>query len=254
MGSKTSRQKEIVRLINENGTVSFKDLKESFPDVSEMTLRTDLKFLDQNRQIVRIHGGAKSIDLVMGTEGVMTWRSITNIDKKEAIAKKARNMVFPNSTVYIDTGSTTTMFARFFPDVNALIYTESISCAIELQKLVRPKVFLPGGQMERSSLSLYGTRALEELKTMNFDVSFISALNYKEGIGFTCFREYQALLKKTIIERSEKVVLLMDSSKVGEKSIYTFCKPEDIDVLVSDGGLTPDFIGLMKEHGVTVIQ
>lgn len=254
MGSKTTRQKEIVKLVNMKGTVTFNELKEAFPDVSDMTLRTDLKTLDQGKQLVRIHGGARSIDLVMGTEGVMTWRTVTNLDKKEMIAKKARTLVFPNSTIYIDSGSTTTMFARLFPDVNTLIYTESISCAIELQKLTRAKVFLPGGQMERSSLSLYGTRALEELSTMNFDISFISALNYKEGIGFTCAREYQCLIKKTIIERSEKVVLLMDSSKVGEKSVYTFCRPEDIDVLVSDGGLTPDFIGLMKEHGVTVIQ
>ena len=90
---------------------TFNELKEAFPDVSDMTLRTDLKTLDQGKQLVRIHGGARSIDLVMGTEGVMTWRTVTNLDKKEMIARKARTLVFPNSTIYIDSGSTTTMFA-----------------------------------------------------------------------------------------------------------------------------------------------
>ncbi len=254
MGSKERRQKEIVDLVNKNGKTTIQELKELFPDVSEMTIRTDLKSLDEHRQLVRVHGGARSIDRVMGTEGIMTWRSVSNVEKKMAIARKARELVTPSSTIYIDSGSTTTMLARLFPDLNTLIYTESISCAIELQKLKRPKVFLPGGEMERSSLSLFGTKALEELSMMNFDIVFLSALSFKEGIGFTCAREYQALLKSTLIKRSEKVVLLMDSSKVGQKSVYTFCNPEDIDVLVSDGGLTPDFVGLMRKHGVKVIQ
>jgi DeoR family transcriptional regulator of aga operon len=254
LGSKEVRQKEIVKLINAKGKITIGQLKERFPDVSEMTLRTDLKYLDEHAQIVRVHGGARSMDRVMGTEGVMTWRSVSNVEKKIAIAKKARDLVTPSSTIYIDSGSTTTILARFFPDLNNLIYTESISCAIELQKLKRAKVFLPGGEMERSSLSLFGSKALEELGKMNFDIVFLSALNFKEGIGFTCAREYQANLKRTLIKRSEKVVVLMDSTKVGEKSVYTFCNPEDIDVLVSDGGLSPDFIGLMKSHGVKVIQ
>ena len=62
------RRNEIVAFVNEQGQVSFSQLKEKFPTVSEMTLRTDLKILDQNQQLVRIHGGAKSLVEVVGTE------------------------------------------------------------------------------------------------------------------------------------------------------------------------------------------
>ena len=68
------RRSEIVAFVNERESVTFAQLKERFPSVSEMTLRTDLKVLDQNRQLVRIHGGAKSIDQVVGNDDVLKRR------------------------------------------------------------------------------------------------------------------------------------------------------------------------------------
>ena len=70
------RRSEIVAFVNERESVTFAQLKERFPAVSEMTLRTDLKVLDQNRQLVRIHGGAKSIDQVVGNDDVLKKRFV----------------------------------------------------------------------------------------------------------------------------------------------------------------------------------
>ena len=66
MDSMEARRNAIVELINEKGTVSFSQIKEAFPGVSEMTLRTDLKLLDEARRILRIHGGAKSVQVLIG--------------------------------------------------------------------------------------------------------------------------------------------------------------------------------------------
>ena len=68
MDSMDTRRKQIVDLVNQNGYVRFVQIRENFPQVSEMTLRTDLKVLDQEKKIVRIHGGAKSVELVIGTD------------------------------------------------------------------------------------------------------------------------------------------------------------------------------------------
>ena len=64
------RRNAIVELVNKYGTVSFSQIKEQFSNVSEMTLRTDLKALDEAKEIVRIHGGAKSVQLVIGTDDI----------------------------------------------------------------------------------------------------------------------------------------------------------------------------------------
>ena len=89
MDSMDTRRKQIVELVNRLGYVRFIQIKENFPNVSEMTLRTDLKALDQEKKIVRIHGGAKSVQLVIGTDDYLNNRSIRNQDEKEEIALEA---------------------------------------------------------------------------------------------------------------------------------------------------------------------
>ena len=77
------RRNAIVELVNKYGTVSFSQIKEQFSNVSEMTLRTDLKALDEAKEIVRIHGGAKSVQLVIGTDDYLTIRAVRNIQAKQ---------------------------------------------------------------------------------------------------------------------------------------------------------------------------
>ena len=84
------RRSEIVAFVNERESVTFAQLKERFPSVSEMTLRTDLKVLDQNRQLVRIHGGAKSIDQVVGNDDVLKKRFVRNNRSKARDTRKRR--------------------------------------------------------------------------------------------------------------------------------------------------------------------
>ena len=68
------RRNDIVRYVNEQGNVTFNQLKEHFPSVSDMTLRTDLKALDEQQKLVRIHGGAKSLEIVTGNDDVRRTR------------------------------------------------------------------------------------------------------------------------------------------------------------------------------------
>lgn len=76
MDAMERRREAIVRLVNEKGAISFAGLKEAFPQVSEMTLRTDLKALDGEKKLLRVHGGAKSVQAVIGTDGFLEGRSV----------------------------------------------------------------------------------------------------------------------------------------------------------------------------------
>ena len=97
MDAMEMRRNAIAELVNKHGTVSFSQIKEQFPNVSEMTLRTDLKALDAAKEIVRIHGGAKSVQLVIGTDDYLTRRSVRNIQAKQEIAKKAKQLILPDT-------------------------------------------------------------------------------------------------------------------------------------------------------------
>ena len=76
MDAMETRRNAIVELINEKGTISFSQIKDAFPHVSEMTLRTDLKLLDEAKRILRIHGGAKSVQVIIGTDDFLNRKSV----------------------------------------------------------------------------------------------------------------------------------------------------------------------------------
>ena len=111
MDSMEMRRNAIVQLINEKETVSFAQIKKKFPNVSEMTLRTDLKALDEEKKILRVHGGAKSVQVIVGTDGFLNRKSVHNISEKKEIARKALALLKPDTTVFLDSGSTATAFA-----------------------------------------------------------------------------------------------------------------------------------------------
>lgn len=247
------RRNAIVELINANGTVSFSQIKEAFPNVSEMTLRTDLKLLDEAKRIVRIHGGAKSVQVVIGTDDYLSKRSVRNIEAKQLIAKKAVSLLRPDTTVFLDSGSTATMTAREFPDQSNLIYTTGLSCATELAALSHPAVIIPGGQMNRYSQSVYGITAVKELERVNFSQTFLGITGYSPATGFTCGSNDEAILKQTAIRQSEQTIVLIDSSKIGVKSTYNICTLADIHIVVSDGNLPKDFLEECRKSHVEVL-
>ena len=127
MDTMEERRNAIVNFVNEKGNVTFSQLKVAFPDVSEMTLRTDLKTLDGENRIVRVHGGAKSVEIVLGTDDLLGRRSVRNVEAKQEIVKKALEYIRPNTTVFLDSGSTTTMLAENWPDQPNFIFTNNFS-------------------------------------------------------------------------------------------------------------------------------
>ena len=253
MDSMEMRRDAIVKLVNEKGSVRFSQIKEAFPNVSEMTLRTDLKALDEEKKILRVHGGARSVQVIIGTDGFLNRKSVHNISEKQEIARKALTLLHPDTTIFLDSGSTTTAFARQIPDRSYLIYTTGLSCATELANLSKPTVMLPGGKLNRYSQSVFGYSAIRELERVNFDQAFLGVTGFHPSVGFSCGISDEALLKETAIRQSGQVIALMDSSKIDVKCSFSFCRLSDIDVVVSDGKLPEEFLDECRKFGVQVL-
>ena len=252
MDSVENRRNAITSLINEKGEVTFAQLKEAFPNVSDMTLRTDLKNLDGDKRLVRIHGGAKSVEVVVGTDDYLGRRSVRNVDAKKVIAAKAKELITPGATIFIDSGSTTTMLAAQLDDQPNLIVTSGISCAMELSALSKPRVMIPGGALNRYSLSICGIQGIESLRKMHFDLAFMGVTTYDDKIGFACNVYEETMLKRAVIGQAQSRIALMDSSKVGKHSTFSFGTLEDMDVIISDGRLPASFLKACEDHHVTV--
>ncbi len=253
MDAMEQRRNTIVDLVNKSGNIGFAQLKKNFPQISEMTLRTDLKALDEAKRIVRVHGGAKSVDVVIGTDDMLSRRLVRNIEAKQLIAQKALGFIRKDTTIFLDSGSSTTALASCMLDQSNLICTNSLTCAAALSRLNKPAIQVFGGAMNRYSMSVCGIHTVKEAQRVNFDQAFMGVTGYCSQTGFTCGVDEEAVLKKTVMGQAEQVILLMDSSKIGVKSTYSFCGLDDVDILISDGCLPKEFQEECREHNISVI-
>ena len=240
------RRERIVSFINEEGSVTFSQLKQEFSDVSEMTLRTDLKALDEQHLIIRVHGGAKSVGFAVGTDDLLARRASRHSQEKVTIAQKAAKLVHAGRTIFIDSGSTTTALAAAIPDVELMVFTNSLSVAGELAGKERIITFVVGGKLNRFSMSTAGAQAIESVRTMTFDQVFLGVTGYVRHEGFSCGADDEAIFKKVLTERSNEAIALMDSSKEGRHATFRFCDLKNVDIVVSDGNLSSDFAAACK--------
>ena len=100
-----ARREIIQEFVDQNHDVSFARIRDLFPNVSEMTIRRDLEHLSQSHKIIRVLGGARSVGSLLTTsEDAYTKRSLTHADGKKLIAQKARELVQPDSTIFLGSG------------------------------------------------------------------------------------------------------------------------------------------------------
>ncbi len=247
------RHDYIERIVNLEGSITIASLKKHFPSISEMTLRRDLENMDHAKRIIRVHGGARSIESTVGMEDDYLLRNTLHKESKEQIAQKALSLLRPNTCVFIGSGTTTTELCRLIPQEHYLIYTSGLSCAMELKRLKKAEVHLLGGRLNTASLSIFGSNALESIRNIHFDLTVIGSTGFHKDFGFTTENSEDDSLKRALLQRAERRAILMDSSKLGRVSTYTFAQPEEIDILVSDDQLDAHARQYLLQRGVNVL-
>ena len=247
------RREAIVRLVNNQGSATITQLKDAFPEVSEMTIRNDIKALDAEHRLVRIYGGVRSIETAVGADGLIDLRRSRNVAAKGAIARKAAGLIAANTHVYLDSGSTVAALAASLPDVQLQVFTCGIYNVLELGKYSYIKTIVPGRALNRFNMCLHGSRAVREVSRMHFDQVFIGASGYTPDSGFTCGSDEEAELKRVAIARADTRIMLLDSSKVDRTSTFTFCDISDLDVIVTEGDLPDELKMRCEKAGVRIL-
>lgn len=248
------RREHILKYINENHDVSFASIKELLPDVSEMTIRRDLEWLSKENKIIRVLGGAKSVgSLLVSSEDAYLKRSNVQAESKAIIAQKALQLVKPDSTIFMGSGTTTYQLAKLIPNGMYYIITTCLNCAIELSSLDDVSILMLGGSVNKNSYCVNGSIATEMVENMRFNTAFLGVSGYFPGKGFATSVAEDYVLRQKIVERSDCTVILMDSSKISTKGIYTFASPDAVDYVVSDDHLDPKIIKELEESGITVL-
>ena len=249
-----SRREQILDYINQHHEVSFTSIRELLPEVSEMTIRRDLEYLSQNNKIIRVLGGARSVGSLMRTsEDAYTQRSLVQAEGKAVIAKKALQLIEPDSTIFLGSGTTTYQLAKLIPNGTYYIITTCLNCAIELSALEDVSILMLGGCVNKNSYCVNGSIAAQMVENMRFNTAFLGVSGYFSGKGFATSVAEDYVLRQKIVERSDRTVILMDSSKVAPKGIYTFAPLESVDYVISDGKLPAETVDELTASGICVL-
>ena len=247
------RRQEIVDLVNREGKIDFASLKRRFSNVSDVTLRKDLKYLDSTLQIVRVHGGAKSLPTAIGTVDNFYTRSTKHIEEKKVIAKKAVQLLHSNHTLFVGSGSTCTELCKVLPDIPLQVFTDGLVTALELSKLPHVEATILGGEVNTNDVRASGPKVFDDLSQLHFDFAFLGTDGYCSDYGFVCCSSHSAALFQMLAKRSDKLVVLMDHSKVNAARAARNISANQVDFVVSDDMLDTTVIKSLSQAGITVL-
>ena len=240
--------------IDKNGKVTLHELECAFPNVSSMTLRRDLNRLEENNAVLRVSGGAISVNTVLrAKEEDFSERITYNTEEKLEIARKAIALIEPNSCIFIDGGSTTTYFARALPDENFYTITNAIVIAETILRKEKPTVALLGGDLKKNNFITVGKSCLDFIAKLNVETAVMTATGFVKDSGvFTCGSQSEAEVKRAIMQKADRVIMLLDSSKVNKKTPYTFAQLSDVNCMVVDKNFSKELKTAIENSGIKV--
>ncbi len=251
---KKERIEAVAELLDKRGKLSLAQLCEAFPEVSEMTLRRDLLKLEQENRLIRIRGGAMSVNEVRKVSGEeYTKKTVINTDQKRTIARKAAALIEPGCCMFLDGGTTAMYLAKEMSDIPCNIFTNGIAVAMELAQKKNAHIILLGGQLLKENLSTASPAAKAYLENSNFSIAMISASAFTPEHGFSCSSQIEADLLRMVRAKADTLFMMLDSSKIGKVKPYTFAQIEDLDVLITDDMFPDDVKEEFKKKNIVVL-
>ena len=208
------RARAILQQVSQHQTVSVAELCQA-TGASEATIRRDLNALARQGRLVKIHGGATSLEeeeFLAREPDLATKQRYAR--EKERIARYAASLVSDDDVVFLDTGTTVLHMADHLKDSGALFVTSSIDLAGMLSAHER-RVYILGGALKPGTVDIVGAEALETLRRYNFTKVFLGASGVSVSQGFTTPDPEAAALKSLAASRAQTAYMLVDSSKFG---------------------------------------
>ncbi|MGM8364463.1 DeoR/GlpR family DNA-binding transcription regulator [Virgibacillus sp. W0181] len=231
----TARREEIVNILKTKDYAEISYLSQKF-QVSEMTIRRDIEKLEKRNRVKRVYGGVRLKEVTeRELERPIDERKSTNTLEKQAIAKKAAAFIEDGDVIAFDASTTAYELSRYIKyKKKVTVVTNNINIAVELSDDPEITVILLGGFVRRTSLSLIGSSLSKYLESIFIDKAFISckALNFTDGITDSLMDEGEA--KQAIIERSNKLFIVADHSKLDTIAFFKICPAKRVDSLITD--------------------
>ncbi len=251
------RYEKILNLLSDRNHLTVDNVKESL-GISPSTVRRDFRTLVERNLVKRSRGGISQ--LTSGKEdGNMPFelRQITHADEKQLLAKQAVSLLQPNDTLFIDGGTTTLQMIRYLPHFPLTVVSNSlphVSAMIENRsKNPQLEIYTAGGYVYVPWHVNLGPQTRYCLSQYHAKYAFLSGRGIDE-IGAYNHNELVVETERTMMANADKVVFIMDHSKIGQRSMSFLCTLNEIDILItSTNCINRSLLDKLNEAKVKVI-
>lgn len=249
---KKKRQAQIMEVLLREESVTVNQLAELL-DVSSVTIRKDLTELEQAGKLYRSHGKAIIINPFTFNRSVNEKEKIA-VEQKEAIGREAAKLIDQDDSIIIASGTTVHALARNIrPKHRLTVVSASLPVSQILSQDENNDIMQLGGMLRHSSLSVVGQYSKQILENCSFSKLFLGVDGIDFDYGFTTTDMREAELNQQMMRAAQKVIVLADSSKFGRRGFAKIGNIEDIDLIITDAGVSPNVVNLINDHGINLI-
>lgn len=256
MSKKNDRINNMIDVIKAKNIISIKDLARIY-HVSEMTVRRDLKVIEQNKIVenkdgLLIYNPAHTVIKIDGEYNLSSETEKHDLEKIE-IGKFAASLIDEDDILIIDTGTTTEHIAQNLSDNrNLTVLCYNMNILMELRRKIGVEILFAGGYYHSNTQMFESPQGIQYIRSFRAHKAFISAAGIHKDLGITCVESYEIATKQAILKSSLQKILVADSSKFGTIRSAYFCDLKDIDVIITNKNLSLDWQSFIRNLGITL--
>lgn len=248
----TDRHQFILEKLKKDGKVNIINLIDEM-QVSGVTVRKDLKILEDKNLLFRTRGGG-SVKNPYAVDRPINEKELLNAEEKQRIAKAAIHLIGNTDSIMIGSGTTAYEFAKALQASKPLtVITPALKVGLELSAKVNMDVLLLGGMIRKNSSSVAGSHALRVLEDISCGILFIGVDGIDIDFGASISNLSEASVNQKMIESAQTVVILTDSSKFDRRGLGRICSLEQVQYIVTDAGVNQTTIEALEDRGIKVI-
>jgi DeoR family transcriptional regulator of aga operon len=251
MSSLAERHQYIIKKLQKEQYINVVDLCTELK-VSSVTIRKDLKLLEDKNLLFKIHGGATLTNPYTVDRSVNEKEQMQS-DEKLSIGQAAATLVNENDSIIIASGTSVLAFAKCIPlNLPLTVITSALNVALELSHHPYTEVLQLGGILRKSSSSVMGPYSEAILKDFFCSKLFLGVDGIDLEFGLTTTNMMEAHLNRQMISVSQKTIVLTDSTKFGKRGFGKICNIDEIDHIITDSGISEHTVNQLKSMGITV--
>ncbi|RHR06134.1 DeoR/GlpR transcriptional regulator [Pseudoflavonifractor sp. AF19-9AC] len=250
---KPERYRRILDYVNERGAATVDELAD-VTQVSKATIRRDLVALEEERSLLRTHGGAVTYHSTVQEEIPIDLRRELNREEKELVAAAAVELVREGSTIYVGAGTTGRALAAKLGRFHQLtVLTNDLDVAQEVTRTDN-SLIMAGGQLKKGSRTLYGFFTEQMLRELRVDTAFMIVDAVDVESGFMDYSIDEVRIKREVIQNAKQCIMLCDASKFKKSTLVNVCPLNHVQVVVTNAEADPKDVQVLMDAGLQVIQ